>query len=305
MNNLFELIVENDFGEILNLTEDFSKYIVEYDGLNPPNATLFLRDAVGMDGQPFESSKIGTRAVTLTIHILGDDVAGNRLYLYKFFRTKRWCKIRYKNKYREVYFTGYVESNELNQFTEDQTMQVSIVCPDPFLYGIDEIKIDGSNIVYDFTFPFSAGAKGIIEGTITDDPVTIGSIYRTDNIEIDYQGDETSGLEIIISNIGKTRRMPVIFNDLNGEFFAFNELPANESWLELRINSNEGYEAITLTKLVNQTRVMVNGIIYKTRDSKWTALKLNPGYNQFTYYLFDEEQKTHIYLTYRNKYEAV
>ena len=164
---MFAAKIQNASGDVMTLTGKEPKYqIIDIQGLNPPAAQINTSTIVGMDGAVFNSSKLHTRNLVLTIKINGD-VELNRLRLYSYFRTKEWCKFYYTNDSLEVTIDGYVDSVECNLFTNSETAQISIICPYPYFRSIAEVTQDFSNVLKKFVFPFSINH---------DDPVVISEI---------------------------------------------------------------------------------------------------------------------------------
>ena len=103
---MFAAKIQNASGDVMTLTGKEPKYqIIDIQGLNPPAAQINTSTIVGMDGAVFNSSKLQTRNLVLTIKINGD-VELNRLRLYSYFRTKEWCKFYYTNDSLEVTIDG-------------------------------------------------------------------------------------------------------------------------------------------------------------------------------------------------------
>ena len=100
---MFTLKIENIKNNILELTQNENKYqVLSVKGLNPPNAQINRSTVAGLDGSKFNSSKLEERNIVITLKLNGE-IETNRIDLYKFFNTKQWCKIYYKNESRDVY----------------------------------------------------------------------------------------------------------------------------------------------------------------------------------------------------------
>lgn len=152
---MFTLKIENIKNNILELTQNESDFqIVNISGLNPSNAQINRSTVAGLDGSRFNSSKLEERNIVITLKLNGD-IAQNRIRLYSYFNTKQWCKLYYQNELRNVYIEGWVETVEVDLFTNSETMQISIVCPNPYFKALDEIITDVSKVIEMFTFPFA------------------------------------------------------------------------------------------------------------------------------------------------------
>ena len=100
--------IENSGGEVLTLTWAESKWqVFDITGLDPPAAQINLTNLAGLDGARLNSTKLGTRNIVISIKINGD-VEGNRLDLYRFFRTKEACTFYFTNGRRDVKIEGVV-----------------------------------------------------------------------------------------------------------------------------------------------------------------------------------------------------
>ena len=147
--------IQNKNGNILVLTQKEQVYQLQsIEGLNPPHGTVNTTVIVGMDGALYNSAKLETREIVITLKINGD-AEQNRLALYSYFRTKEWCRFFYTNESRNVYIDGYVTNVECSLFEQEEIAQITILCPSPYFSDLTEIVDDISSTVSLFTFPFS------------------------------------------------------------------------------------------------------------------------------------------------------
>ena len=107
------------------------------------------------------------------------------------------------NRICETY--GYVESNEPDIFSSDETTQISIVCPDPYFYSAGP---DGTNttIFYGveplFEFAFS-------NESLTESLIEFGEIKNETEQTVYYSGDAEIGVVITIHAIGNVRNITI------------------------------------------------------------------------------------------------
>lgn len=296
MLNLFNLKVENTRGQIFTLTNKEQDYqVTNIDGLNPPNAVINSNAVAGMDGSRFASSRLGERNIVLTIKINGD-VEKNRLYLYQYFRTKQYCKIYFENGSRNVYAEGYVETIECPQFENGETMQISIICHDPFLKSVEEIIYDISQVIAAFEFPFAFGANGVVEETTTDDAIEFSTIEKNQYVNVINTGDDVSGFIIEALALGNVTNPAFYCVDTNEKMELNCSLVAGDI---LIINTNKGSKSIH----VNHNGVDSNYLRYLQKDSSW--LKLQLGDNQFTFDADTGADLLQVVFRYRTRYEGV
>ena len=169
--------------------------VMSITGLNPPKANISTTELSTMDGSVFVSSRVGPRNIVLTLKILPNKTIEEvRHTLYKYFPIKKDVTFFIKTDQREAYTNCYVESNEIEIFSNFETAQISLICPDSYLYSVDE----KSEVLYSveslFTFPFSnpVGEKDIIFGEVSQEN------YKS----IDYKGEGDTGVVIRMLALG-------------------------------------------------------------------------------------------------------
>ena len=262
---MFSLKIENSKGSIIELTNNEEEFqVTKIEGLNPPNATINTSIYANGDGSSFNSSRIPNREIVLTIYINGD-VEKNRLILYKYFRSKEWCKIYYKNNSRNVYIEGYVQTLEVSPFTQKQVAQISILCPNPYFKDLETIIKSISKELACFTFPFSINI---------DNPIEISSIQLEKITNIINESESETGLIIDIKFMGTIKKLE-IRNVNNGESFIIDyKFIKND---KLLINCNRGNKSVTLTR----DAVEYNLIPFVESGS--TFFQLEIGDNNFSF----------------------
>jgi len=285
------LKLENEMGGVIDLTQNQNKYqVVGIEGLNPPNAIIHQSEISGMDGTKRMSSKLETRNIVITVRINGA-VERNRLNLYNFAKTKHYCKVWYKNGTRDVYIEGWVETNECSLFTDNEAMQISIICPDPYFKCAQEIITDVSQVLGLFEFPFAFGSGGD-----TDEPIEF-SVYIQNRITNVYnEGEDDTGVIIKITTTG-TVVNPRIYNVATREGFTLNMTLEEDD--VLTINTTRGQKSIKLRR----GTTLSNAINKVVRDSVW--LQLSKGDNLITYDAEEGVENMLVVFTHRTKYQAV
>ena len=293
---MFKLKIENENGEVITLTGRETMYqVISVEGLNPPNANVRRSSVAGMDGTKYMSANLEERNIVLTIRINGD-VERNRLQLYRWFKTRHWCKVYYSNGSRDVYIEGYIETTECGLFSISEQMQVSIVCPDPYWLSAQEIVTDISQIIGAFEFPFAFGARGVESPTITDDAIEFSQFILSRIVTITNEGEDDTGLIIQIT-ANDTVVNPVIYNAYTKEFFRM-KMTMNEGDV-LTINTTKGQKSVMLQSGITTTN-QINKVV---RDSTW--LSVGKGENFFTYDADEGSADMHILFTHRTKYQGV
>lgn len=261
---MYTLTAENQRGERLTLTGARSAYQVTYAGLGPVAAAVSTSSLGMVDGEKYNSSRVGSRNVVLTVTI-HNNVEANRIRLYNWFAPKQWVKLYYKNGTRDVYTEGAVESCEPNQFVPVQQVQISIICPQPHLVGAAEIVKDISSVTSAFEFPFAIEAEG----------VPFSTWARTGHAVLRNGGDTSTGFVIVVYARDAVTE-PVIYNVATNEAFRVSgALGAGDT---LTIDTRAGNKKITITSPTGET---VNALARKQRGSEW--LQLDVGDNYISY----------------------
>lgn len=197
------ITITNYLGEDLTLElgapDKSGMYIKKIDGLGPPSANINAKELATSDGGVFNSARANTRNIVLELGFMfNPSVEDMRQLTYKYFPIKQKLRFRIDtdNRIAEIY--GYVESNEPNIFSNVETTQISIICPDPYFYSAGR---DGTNATVfsgvepAFEFPFS-------NESLTAKLIEIGTIEYSTEKNIYYNGDSEVGVVITIHAIG-------------------------------------------------------------------------------------------------------
>lgn len=197
------ITVTNYLGESITLEmgspDKSGLFIKQIDGLGPPSATINAKELATSDGGVFNSARVNSRNIVLTLGFLfNPTIEDMRQLTYKFFPIKQ--KLRFQidtdNRIAETY--GCVESNEPNVFSKEETTQISIICPDPYFYsaGRDGINVTVfSGIEAAFEFPFS-------NESLTSKLIEIGTLQYSTEQTVYYAGDAEVGVLIRIHATG-------------------------------------------------------------------------------------------------------
>lgn len=215
---MFTAKVKNEAGEELVLTGREDEYqIIRIEGLNPPEAQVNLVPLVAMDGARYNSARLETREIVITIRLNGE-VETNRLRLYRYFRTKGKVTFFYANDTLDVSIEGYVSAFEIDHFSAGETAQITILCPYPYFSALDAIIADNSRSVAKFIFPFSIQirrpeiisqlADGQGEIAIANETDTEAGFLLTVTVDIDCS-------EIVVKNLSTGEGFT-----LRGEFYS-------------------------------------------------------------------------------------
>lgn len=282
---MFEVSVENKRGHKLSFFQNEKYAITSITGLGPPNAAINTAAIGTFDGARYNSSKLEMRNIVMTISIRGN-IEANRIALYKVFKSKEWIKFNYKNGLRNVYIEGYIENAPIDLFTQNQEIQISILCPDPYFKNATEIIEDMGKIINRFSFPFAIEEAGIAFSEYDD------ILEKT----IINNGDIERGLIIKLTSTGKVIN-PKIFNRETGEFFGLNiELIEGDL---VTITTIKGSKSVYLLRNAVTTNIF-NNIM---KDITW--LQLVPGDNVFTFEAEEGAEFLNVIFKHIDNFEGV
>lgn len=298
--------IENVKGNILMLSNNESNWSIEsIIGLNPPKAQINTSTIAMLDGAKFNSSKLDTRNIVITLKLngAGTHVEANRQLLYSFFPTKQWCKFYFKNEYRDVSIEAYVENFECDLFQRGQIAQISLLCPQPYFQSMDEILTDISKVINDFEFPFAFGSVGATNpGAIilseTDNAIAFSTIDSNKVTDVVNNSESETGVLIHINVLGAVNTIK-IQNTETGETFTIDySFQENDV---ITINTYKGSKGITLVR----EGVTINLFPYMRSGSTFFQLQL--GDNFFSYMADDGDKDNliNIVFEYHNVFRGV
>lgn len=159
---MFNMIFENKDGKQLTFGAGSPYTIKEFQGLNPPKATINTNTTATLDGGKFNSSKLDMRNINVAFAI-EEDAEKNRLAVYSVIQSKMPLRIYYKSDYLDVFIDGYVEEMDISYFAMKNIVTVNVLCPFPYLKGAQEIINELAAVRPKFHFPFySAQSKNVI-----------------------------------------------------------------------------------------------------------------------------------------------
>ena len=253
--------VTNESGESLTMEltgpEKSGLVIQSISGLGPVNATINTTDIVTTDVAVFNSARLQTRNIVMNLIYLGTPkIEDTRLMVYKYFPTKKKVEIVIETDTRKAKIEGYVESNQVEIFSEQELSQVSIICPDPYFYDmINKVSISNVGGIKDiFKFPFSNESleENLIEFGIYDEIPT----FIFNNL-----GDAEVGYKITLHATGPVGDISLIDTSTGNKMIILSSVIASIFGEEQGIKSGD---VITLntTKGNKSMTLLRNGIYY-------------------------------------------
>lgn len=195
------ITVTNYLGDSIQLElakPEKSGFIVKsITGLGPGKSTINATEVSTGDGSVFNSSRMSSRNIVLSLQFLGDDnIEDIRQLSYKYFPIKRKVTLLIETDNRTSEIDGYVESNEPDIFSKEEGAEISIICPNPFFYSAYELHSTTFGVIMPaFEFPFS-------NESLTLPLIELSTIEKQPNRNLIYTGDCETGVTIHIRASG-------------------------------------------------------------------------------------------------------
>jgi len=219
------IVITNHLNESIKLELGFPEksgfLITNITGLGPPKASINSTEVSTFDGAVFNSSRVGTRNIVFTFKLLGTPlIEDTRQKSYKYFPIKRRIKITIETDNRTCETYGYVESNEPNIFSSEETAVVSIICPDSYFYSSMMSTTVFSGVQSEFEFPFS-------NESLSENLIDMGDIIINQEKTIYYMGDADIGIAIFIHALGSAANV-IIGNNQTHEIMKIDTVKLQE-----------------------------------------------------------------------------
>lgn len=297
------ITVTNYRGDSLKLVlekPEESGFIVEsITGLGPAKATINSTEVSTNDGSLFNSSRVGSRNIVISLRFLWKETIEDvRQLSYKYFPVKRKLTLLIETDNRTSEIEGYVESNEPDIFSKEEGTDISIVCPYPYFYSVSNRVTTFAGIEPAFEFPFS-------NESLTDPLLEFSMIRKNPDRDIVYTGDAETGITISIRAYGSASNIS-IYNVTAQEV-----MKIDTSKIEAITGSGivEGDEIVICTVKGSKSALLVregkttNILNAISRDSAW--FQIAKGTNVFMYVA--EMGQNNLQLEIQNKvlYEGV
>lgn len=260
--------------------------IRKIDGIGPTKSTINIYDVPSIDGGLFNSARTQARQIVLKLGymwIKTDDhttplIEDSRHLSYKFFPLKRKIRLEFVTDYRTLYIDGYIESNEPDIFSKDETTTISVMCPDPNFYASDT-EYGYINYPYEklFEFPFE-------NNSLSQKLIEFSSTLANNSCTIDYKGDNITGVTVELffeHNFPTSQEITLSFvNDVKSWSIDINPTRVQKTsgfpimqGNRILICGKPGYKSVIFKKIMNEYNVF-NAI---TLNDDWPMLY--PGKN--------------------------
>lgn len=273
--------VMNPKGESLKMDifnpEESGIVIRSIDGLGPPEANIGMTELTTTDGSIYSSSRVTSRNIVLDlVFLFKPDIETTRHKVYRYFPLKKKVDLIVETDYRKLRVSGYVETDEPEIFSELEGAQISIICPDPYFYGLDQQASRFSTVTPLFEFPFS-------NESLTDDLIELGRINLDTRTILNYNGDIDTGVLINMHLLGPIKGLTIYNVDTLQKIVVDTNKVAQIIGRDLRLGDDINISTVSGNKYVECVHegVTTNVISAINKDADWFTI--STGRNIFNF----------------------
>lgn len=295
------LTVTNHLGQSLKIDlrnpESSGFLIKSITGLGS-NADINTSEIATSDGEVFNSARMNSRDIVLTLYYDEKDPEASRIKSYIYFPSKKKIRLTFDTDHNTYYIDGYVEKNEATVWNKNAYCSITIACPDPYFYSNATNRTVMSGIQAEFEFPFE---KEISDSTTME----MSELRVLKERSVVYEGNQDIGIIIKLHMLGEVTGL-VIYNTLTREKMSFNDTLlkslTGSTFLakdDIEISTINGDKHVKLTREGTETNI-INCI---NRDANW--FNISKGDNVFTYTATKGEYNVQMEIQNRIIYEGI
>lgn len=275
--------------------------VLDISGLGPVDATINSSSAVTQDGTIFNGARKDSREINISLLYVPDgdrDVEFLRHETYKYFPEKEEVTLVFEAETRRVRTTGYVSSNSVSIFTENEGSSIAIECEDPWFRddsGDGSEDVQFSNVTPLFYFSFPNDGDDNIFGTINNDHIKV----------INYEGEGEVGCLITLTLSGQTGNISIFNEDANQRIDIYAEKVFKMTGANFQDRDVIEISTVRMKKyvLLRRSGVEYNILNAINRDVSW--ITLSKGANTILYQADSGEDNISVSVTYETLFTGV
>ena len=278
--------IKGVFGE-----EEFSPFLLEdASGIYEQSAQVNITENTLTDGATYQSSVLQSRNIVLSLRDLNDHLA-NRQFLLSLFPPKSKGTLIFRDGDEERQTDYYVEKLTSDGIYSARRYQISLICPDPYFYDLEDYSVTLAAFVPNFTFTH--------EFLSVKEELGYRQINRLQDIK-DEIGSDNIGITITIEASGAVQNPEVTRIESNEHIqIGTDSMPLNMVARDkIIITTADNNKKIFLER--NGTRTNISQ--YLAEDS--TFIQLHRGDNTIGYSAASGIDSMVITITYRIRYTS-
>ena len=228
--------------------------IRDIQGLDPVKAAVNTSPFGSVDGVAYLGSSVPSRNIVITLHPNPDwdnwTYEKLRRLVYSYFMPKLLTQlVFYSDDIPPVEIFGYVEDCNVNPFSKDPEIQVSIICPDPY---------------------FTALNATVVTGQSTRD--------NSNPVIVEYNGSIESGINVEVTRVSDPAPTYISIQVGDPSMQTFRVAASVDATKYFVMNSTAGQRYAQTVSL--STGVITNLLSKIVEGSTWPTLQ--PGANKFS-----------------------
>lgn len=288
----------DNFELVLNNPTTYGIAITNIRGLGHTKANINIHKLPNLAGGIYNSNTIGERNIVFDLLYTGNDIERSRNNSYAIFPVGEGIRIAFFMGTGTFYIDGYVETNDPDIFSPQESASVSILCPTPYFYSTIKYEQTSKAVVPAFKFPFSNNS--------TTEPLLKFSDYVTQSINpVEYRGDVDYGFSAAIKVI-KPFTTAVLYNVDTNESITLDFTNMGNP-----LNALESGDIINIGTAIGGKRIDIerNGLVHgytNTMTPGSTFFNLHQGYNNIQLSTNLEDPYAYdLVITYNNHYRGI
>ena len=260
--------------------------VSKIDGITPVDVEVNSQDYAVIDGGVFNSSRIGTRTITINFYYGFDPhIETSRHRAYRYFPVKEQVRLDFLTDERALSIWGWVQENDTQIFSKQEEGQVTIVCPDPYFYEKDYSQFILGRGAPKFEFPFS-------NESLTEPLLEFSEVGNKYLYDVQYNGDIEVGAIIRVQfNTNPSQITSIEIHDVFDRQVIKLDLSQIQSSTGVTF---EQYGSIVINSVRGQKdiyyeRFGITKSLFGAFDIiHFPWMYLSPGVNQFAFIMDDE-----------------
>lgn len=297
------IIITNSIGESLELklTNPWETGIgiKSITGLGTPKYSVNTLPYASGDGSLIGNVIATTRNIVFEFYPLDNPLVENsRQRLYRYFQVKKPVIMTFNLDNRNVSIDGYVEDNNPDIFSERETIQISVICPDPYFrenFASSEFFYGEAPL---FEFPFS-------NESLREKLIVISELSLDNRATISYDAEIDAGLMIVIDCYSEPGDITIYNVDTLAKIKVYSDIVKQITGTKLSAGDQvliSTYSGDKYVQLLREGRYFnILGAVNK--DLEWFTLQQGP--NSYTYTTAEEHASIVMSFRYRNTYASI
>lgn len=302
---IYEVIAVNPKYEMLRmpLTDPYSSGInvKNITGISPVGGEIYITPFASIDGGLYAGSRVPSRNIVLTLGMMNhpNDAEDARMILYNYFRIKDPVNLIFYTSYRILQINGYVESVDVDIFSEEEIATVSVICVDPWFKSDINRAISFSGTMPSFEFIFS-------NESLTEPLLEFGTISIDTRTDIYYEGDVKIGFDLTISFLSSDFHNIYFYNMITKERLTiFTDQIQNITGSPLSVGDELYISTVSGDRHAYLLRNGVFTNVIAAIDKNATWFQLTKGGNVFAFSSDRGVENIMMNITYKDAYAGI